>query len=103
MEREEGVRLEAGASRASASLALAHLCFRQAEAVGQLLPLGSDHVMVLLEGSLQTQELGRREGRADALGFPGKGAVEQQAVLGHVGTCIRRQKRSGQCRSLIKN
>lgn len=43
--------------------------------------------MVLLEGSLQAQQLRRGEGRPDAFGLPGEGAVEQQAVLGHVVTC----------------
>ncbi|KAG7235801.1 hypothetical protein INR49_002188 [Caranx melampygus] len=63
-----------------------HLCFRQTQAVGQLLPLGSHHVVILLEGSLQPEQLGRGEGRPDPLGFPGEGTVEQQTVLGHVVT-----------------
>lgn len=42
--------------------------------------------MVLLEGSFQPQQLRRGEGRSDALRLPGEGAVEQQAVLGHVVT-----------------
>lgn len=79
---------------ASASLASAHLCFRQAQTVRQLLPLGSDDVVVLLEGSLQAQELGRREGCPDALRLPGKRTVEEQAVLGHVVAWNRRQKQS---------
>lgn len=65
-----------------------HLRLGQAEAVGQLLPLGSHHVVVLLEGSLQAQQLRRGEGRPDALRLPGEGSVEQQAVLGHVVTYI---------------
>lgn len=76
-----GARERAGPS---VSLALAHLCFRQVETVGQLLPLGSHHVVVLLEGSFQAQQLGRGEGRPDAFRFPGEGTVEEQAVLGHV-------------------
>lgn len=63
-----------------------YLGFAQAQAVGQLLPLGSDHVVVLLEGSLQAEQLRRREGRPDALGLPGEGAVQEQAVLGHLVT-----------------
>lgn len=67
-------------------LSCTRLCFRQTQAVGQLLPLGSHHVVVLLERALQAQELGRGEGRADAFGFPGEGTVEEQTVLGHVAT-----------------
>lgn len=78
----------------SVSLALAHLRLRQAQTVGQLLPLGSHHVVVLLEGSLQAQQLGRGEGRPDALRFPGEGTVEQQAVLGHVVAWNRRREQS---------
>lgn len=73
----------------------AHLCLRQAQAVGQLLPLGSNNIVVLLEGAFQAQQLRRGEGRPDALRLPGEGAVEQQAVLGHVVTC--RQKTGPQC------
>lgn len=76
---------------------LAYLCLRQAQAVGQLLPLGSNNIVVLLEGSFQTQQLRRGEGRSDALGLPGEGAVEQQAVLGHVVTWRRREKTGPQC------
>lgn len=68
-----------------------HLRFRQAQAARQLLPLGPHNVVVLLEGSLQTQELGRREGGPDAFGLPGKRTVEEQAVLGHVVTWRRRR------------
>lgn len=45
--------------------------------------------MVLLESSLQAQELGRREGRPNAFGLSGERAVEEQAVLGHVITWHR--------------
>lgn len=63
-----------------------HLRLGQAEAAGQLLPLGAYHVMVLLEGPLQAQQLRRREGGSDPLGLPGERAVEEQAVLGRVVT-----------------
>lgn len=73
----------------------AYLRLRQAQPAGQLLPLGSDHVVILLEGALQTQQLRRREGRADAFGLPGKRSVEQQvlrtAVLTWTHTTSRRQ------------
>lgn len=67
-----------------------YLGLGEAEAAGQLLALGAHHVVVLLEGPLQPQELRRREGGADALGFPGKGAVEEQALLGHLAPCGQR-------------
>ena len=65
-------------------LILAYLGLGQAEAVGQLLPLGADYVVVLLEGPLQPQQLRGRESRADTLGFPGEGPVQEQAILGHL-------------------
>lgn len=58
----------------------AHLGLGQAQAAGQLLPLGADHVVVLLEGPLQPQQLRGREGGADPFGLPGEGSVEQQAL-----------------------
>lgn len=58
----------------------AHLRLRQTQRAGQLLPLRSDHVVVLLEGSLQSEQLGRREGRPDPFGFPGERAMEQQVL-----------------------
>lgn len=61
-----------------------HLCLRQAQTVGQLFPLRSHHVVVLLKGSLQAQQLRRREGRSDAFRFPCKWTVEKETVLGHV-------------------
>lgn len=73
----------------SSGARLAHLSFREAEAVRQLLPLGAHHVVVLLEGALQPQELRGREGRADPLGLAREGAVQKQPVLGHVARCGR--------------
>lgn len=69
-----------------------YLGFGEAEAAGQLLAFGAHHVVVLLEGSFQPQELRRREGGADALGFPGEGAVEEQAFLGHLAPCGQRAR-----------
>lgn len=72
----------------------AYLRLSQAQPAGQLLPLGSDHVVILLEGALQTQQLRRREGRADAFGLPGERSVEQKvlrtAVLTWTHTASRR-------------
>lgn len=67
-----------------------YLGLGEAEAAGQLLALGAHHVVVLLEGPLQAQELRRREGGTDALGFPGEGAVQEQALLGHLAACRER-------------
>ena len=55
---------------------VSHLCFRQTETVGQLFPLGSYYVVIILERPLKPQELRRGEGGADALGFSGEWAVE---------------------------
>lgn len=72
----------------------AYLRLSQAQPAGQLLPLSADHVVILLEGALQTQQLRRREGRADAFGLPGERSVEQQvlwtAVLTWTHTASRR-------------
>lgn len=66
-----------------------YLRLREAEAAGQLLPLRTHHVVVLLEGALQSQQLRGREGRADPLGLAREGAVQKQPVLGHVTGCGR--------------
>lgn len=66
-----------------------YLRLREAEAAGQLLPLRAHHVVVLLEGALQSQQLRGREGRADPLGLACEGAVQKQPVLGHVTGCGR--------------
>lgn len=69
-----------------------YLRLREAEAAGQLLPLGAHHVVVLLEGALQAQQLRGREGRADPLGLAREGAVQKQPVLGHIAGCPRRRR-----------
>lgn len=74
-----------------------YLCLGEAEAAGQLLALGAHHVVVLLEGPLQAQQLRRGKGRADALGLAGEGAVQQEALLGHLAPCGHTQS-SGQPR-----
>ena len=66
-----------------------YLRLGEAEAAGQLLPLGAHHVVVLLEGTLQSQQLRGREGRADPLRLAREGAVQKQPVLGHVARCGR--------------
>ncbi len=52
-----------------------YLSLRQTEAVSELFPLGSDYIMVLLEGSLQAQQLRGRERGADPLGLPRERSV----------------------------
>ena len=44
-----------------------YLCLWQVEVLGELLPLLADDVLVLLEGLLQLQQLGRRERSPDPL------------------------------------
>lgn len=58
----------------------AYLRLRQTQPAGQLLPLGSDYVVILLEGSFQTEQLGGRERRPDPFRFPGERAVKQQVL-----------------------
>ena len=47
----------------------AHLSFRKVEILSELLPLLPDHVLVLLEGLLQLQQLAGGEGCPDPLWF----------------------------------
>lgn len=58
----------------------AYLRLRQAQPAGQLLPLRSDHIVVLLEGSFQSEQLRGRERRPDAFGFPGERAVQEKVL-----------------------
>lgn len=58
----------------------AYLGLGQAQPAGQLLPLRSDHVVILLEGPFQTEQLRWREGRPDAFGLPGERAVEEEVL-----------------------
>lgn len=68
---------------AGVRMAAPYLGLGEAEAAGQLLAFGAHHVMVLLEGPFQPQQLGWGEGGADAFGFAGEGAVQEEALLGH--------------------
>lgn len=58
----------------------AYLRLSQAQPAGQLLPLRSDHIVILLEGSFQTEQLRGRECRSDAFGLPGERAMEEQVL-----------------------
>lgn len=62
-----------------------YLSFREIESLGELLPLGAHHVLVLLEGLLELEELARAERRPDPLGLP-EGLQEVSQLLG---TCDR--------------
>ena len=53
--------------------------------LGELLPLGADDVLVLLEGLLQLEQLTRAERRADPLWL-----AERQQELWQVARCKRR-------------
>lgn len=66
---------------------MSYLGLGEAETVGQLLPLRSHHIMVLLEGVLQPEELGRGEGGSDPFGFPGQSVVQQEALRTGVIAC----------------
>lgn len=68
-------------------MAVPYLGLGEAEAAGQLLALGAHHVMVLLKGPFQPQQLGWGEGGADTFGFAGEGAVKEEALLGHFAPC----------------
>ena len=65
----------------------AHLSFREAEAVRQLLPLGAHHVVILLEGVFQPQKLGRGKGGADPLRLSGQRVVQKEALRACVVPC----------------
>lgn len=58
----------------------AYLRLRQTQPAGQLFPLRSDHVVILLKGSFQTEQLRRRERRPDPFRFPGERTVKQQVL-----------------------
>lgn len=58
----------------------AYLRLRQAQAAGQLFPLGSDHIVILLESPFKAEQLRRRERRPDPFGFPGERTVKQQVL-----------------------
>lgn len=62
----------------------AHLSFREAEAVRQLLSLGAHHVVVFLEGVFQPQKLGRGKGGSDPLRLSGQRVVQKEAL----GACV---------------
>lgn len=68
----------------SPRLGPAHLSFREAEAVRQLLPLGAHHVVVFLEGVFQPQKLGRGKGGSDPLRLSGQRVVQKEAL----GACV---------------
>lgn len=72
----------------------AYLRLGQAQPTGQLLPLRSDHVVILLEGSFQTEQLRGREGRPDAFGLPGERAVKEKVLRTVVLTWKPQRKRS---------
>lgn len=55
----------------------------------ELLPLGSDHVVVLLEGVLEAQQLRGGEGGSDPFGLPGQSVVEQEALRTGLAACGR--------------
>lgn len=56
-----------------------HLSLGEIESLGELLPLGAHHVLVLLEGLLELEELARAERRPDPLGLP-EGQQERREV-----------------------
>lgn len=58
----------------------AYLRLGEAQSTGQLLPLRSNHIVILLKGSFQTQQLRGRERRPDAFGFPGERAVQEKVL-----------------------
>lgn len=58
----------------------AYLGLGQAQSTGQLLPLRSNHVVILFKGSFQTEQLRGRERRPDAFGFPGERAVQEKVL-----------------------
>ena len=58
---------------------MSYLCLGEVEGLGELLPLGSHHVLVLLEGLLQLQQLAGAERRPDPLRLP-EGQQERREI-----------------------
>ncbi len=58
----------------------AYLRLGQTQPAGQLLPLGSNYVVIFLKGSFQTEQLRGRERCPDPFGFPGERTVKQQVL-----------------------
>lgn len=64
------------------------LCFREVQILGQLFPLGSDHVVVALEGVFQFEQLRGREGRPDAFRFAERDEVVARESNGEDATAV---------------
>ena len=61
---------------------MSYLCLGEVEGLGELLPFRAHHVLILLKGLFQLQQLARTERRPDPLWFP-----ERQQEGGKVMTC----------------
>ena len=66
-----------------------HLSFGEVERLSQLLALLADHVVIVLEGVLELQQLTGRERRPDPLGLP-EGLQQERREFG---SCERRERR----------
>ena len=66
------------------SIQLAYLCFGEAEAGSKILAFLSDDVLVAVESFLESDELVRRESRANALWF----AVVKTRERGRLSRCL---------------
>lgn len=78
-------------------MAFSYLSFCEAEAVGELFPLRSHHVMVLLERVFEPQQLRGRERRPDPFGLPGQRVVQKKALRTRFVTCERAETTEGHC------
>lgn len=57
-----------------------YLSFCEAEAMRELLPLRSYHVVVFFKRVLEPEQLRRRKRRADPFGFPGERVVQKETL-----------------------
>ena len=74
-----------------------YLCLGEVEGLSELLPLGSHHVLVLLESLLQLQQLTGAERSPDPLGLP-EGLQEISQLLR---TCGRKRQKYEQRKNIL--
>lgn len=64
----------------NSTMGLPYLSFCEAKAVGELLPLSSDNVMVFLERVFEPQELRGGKSCPDSFGLSGQCVVQKKAL-----------------------
>lgn len=72
-----------------------YLSFCEAEAVRELLPLCSNHVVVFFKRVLEPEQLRRRKRRADPFGLPGERVVQKETLRTRFVSCNNARKNDG--------